>query len=162
VDETTPVIAINAIDGNDIINKANAAGGVIISGTASDAGGGTDIAGQTVTVGLNGKSYTGTVQADGTGSVTVGAADAQVLADGSQTVTADVSDKAGNAATEASRSVTVDEDLPVVAITSTGNSSTNPVRTVTGTVDVADAGSTITVWDGTAAIGTTTAAADGS
>src|SRR5581483_7553802 len=47
---TAPTIVMNAIDGNNLINKANAAAGILISGTATDPGGSVDIAGQTVTV----------------------------------------------------------------------------------------------------------------
>ena len=51
VDETGPGIAINAIASDNIINASEAAnaGGVIISGTATD-GSGTGVNGQTVTV----------------------------------------------------------------------------------------------------------------
>ena len=44
------------------------------------------------------------------------AAQAQALADGSYTVKADVSDLAGNPATQATHSLTVDEHAPTVAI----------------------------------------------
>ena len=55
---------------------------------------------QAVTVTLNGKAYNGTVAGDST-EVTVAAADLQGLADGSSyTLAANVSDAAGNAATE--------------------------------------------------------------
>ena len=56
--------------------------------------------GQTVTVTFNGKAYNGTVAGDST-EMTVGASDLQGLTDGSSyTLAANVSDAAGNAATE--------------------------------------------------------------
>ncbi|MEW5020362.1 Ig-like domain-containing protein, partial [Enterobacter hormaechei subsp. xiangfangensis] len=63
-----------------------------ISGTS------TAEAGQTVTVSLNGKDYTTTVSANGSWTLNVPAADLAGLSDGSVTVTASVSDKAGNPA----------------------------------------------------------------
>ncbi len=50
---------------------------------------------------------------------------------------------------------------PTVAITSAGGTVNSAVQTVTGTVDVADAGSEVTVLEGTTPIGTGTAGANG-
>ena len=66
---------------------------------------------------LHGHTYTGTVTGNAW-SVSAPAADlahAQ-LPDGSYTVTANVSDLAGNPATQATRSLTVDETAPTIAI----------------------------------------------
>ena len=70
---------------------------------------------QTVTVTLNGNSYTGTV-ASNSATVTVPAADLEALTDGSSyTMTADVADAAGNAATQVTSSAfTVDTTAPVI------------------------------------------------
>ncbi|MFO3699112.1 Ig-like domain-containing protein, partial [Enterobacter huaxiensis] len=68
-------------------------------------------AGQTVTVSLNGKDYTTTVGADGTWTLNVPAADLAALGDGSVTVTASVSDKAGNPAS-IDHNLTVDVTVP--------------------------------------------------
>ena len=51
--------------------------------------------------------------------------------------------------------------VPTVAITSTGGTTTQAGQTITGTVDVADAGSTVTVLDGTKSIGTATVQTNG-
>ena len=48
IDTTAPVIAINAVNGNNIVNKSEAAAGFTISGTATD----NDVNGQTVTIAL--------------------------------------------------------------------------------------------------------------
>ena len=117
VDEIPPVIAINVIALDDIINAAEAGADVTISGTTDAENG------QTVTVALNGKTYTGTATAD-TWSVLVPATDAAALADGSAQVTADISDAAGNPALQATRDITVDQiapSTPTVAIIDGGD-----------------------------------------
>ena len=124
---TTPTITITTIETNNtfietnntfietnnIINIADAAAGIVITGTAA-------INGQTVTVDIvNGSnvvvdSYMTTVS-NGTWSVDVTKAQAQALADGSYTVTASVSNATGNSA-QASQPLTVDETAPAIAI----------------------------------------------
>jgi autotransporter passenger strand-loop-strand repeat protein len=101
----SPTIAIDVIAGDDVLNAAEATQPLVISGTS------TGVVGRTVTVGLNGNNYTGTVAGDGTWSVTVpqSALLSSMLPDGSYTVTADVSDQSGNAAQEATRTLTVQE-----------------------------------------------------
>ncbi len=105
VDNTAPAIAINTIAGDDIINGTEDNSDVTISGTTNGAEDG-----QVVTVRLNGKTYNGTVNTNAW-SVTVPAADAQALG-ASETVTADVSDLAGNAATQATKIIKYDATAP--------------------------------------------------
>ena len=50
---------------------------------------------------------------------------------------------------------------PTVAITSAGGTVTQAAQTISGTVDVADAGTTVKVLDGTTQIGSATVAANG-
>ncbi|VTR46931.1 Uncharacterised protein [Serratia fonticola] len=66
----------------------------MVSGTASIGD-----AGRTVTVTLNGKSYTGVVANDGTWSATIPSADLQAMGDGSYPLTTTLSDAAGNTTT---------------------------------------------------------------
>ncbi|WP_448684515.1 Ig-like domain-containing protein, partial [Enterobacter cloacae] len=94
---------------DDILNAAEAQSDLIVSGTS------TAEAGQTVTVSLNGKDYTATVGSDGNWTLNVPAADLAGLADGSVTVTASVSDKAGNPAS-VDHNLTVDMTVPEVTI----------------------------------------------
>ena len=89
IDETAPSIAITApVAGDNIINKAEAAAGVTISGTAT--AGSAAVNGQTATITIVDSTnavkdtYTATVN-NGTWSVNVTAAQAQGLADGSYT-----------------------------------------------------------------------------
>ncbi|MEZ9064161.1 Ig-like domain-containing protein, partial [Vibrio sp. 10N.247.311.49] len=91
------------IAGDDIVNAAEAAGDVTITGTV----GGDAKPGDTVTLTVNGNStdYTGTVKADGTYSINVPGS--ELVADADSTIVASVSgtDEAGNpftATTEAS------------------------------------------------------------
>jgi len=70
---------------------------------------------QIVSVALNGNSYTGAVT-NNSATVTILAADLQALTDGSHIMTADVSDAAGNPATQAtSNSFTVDQTSPSIS-----------------------------------------------
>src|SRR5262249_61383791 len=73
--------------------------------------------GQTVSVVLNGHTYTGTVTGNAW-SVTVLPTDLThtALPDSTYTVTANVSDLAGNPAPQATHSLTVDETAPTIAI----------------------------------------------
>ena len=85
------------------------------------------------------------------------------LADGAHTIVASQTDSFGNTGT-ASLSFTLDTTAPVVAIGSSGGPTNQAAQTITGTVDVADAGSTVTLFDnGSAtALGTATVGSDGS
>ncbi|MGS6249651.1 Ig-like domain-containing protein, partial [Enterobacter mori] len=109
VDTTAPSVTINTLAADDILNAAEAQSDLTVSGTT------TAEAGQTVTVTLNGKDYTTTAGADGSWTLSVPAADLAALGDGSVTVTASVSDKAGNPAS-AEHTLTVDVTVPAVTI----------------------------------------------
>ena len=105
-----PTIAINTFAQDDIVNAAEHGTPLVISGT-TDAP-----AGQTVTITLNGKTYTATVQNDGTWSYTVGSADVTALADGgSYVINAQVSNAIGNSASD-NHTVTVDLTAPSMGI----------------------------------------------
>jgi thioesterase domain-containing protein len=98
-------ISIGIVDTKGIINAKNAGAGISITGSS----GGGSFPGQTVTVTLNGKTYTGKIASNGTWTVSVEAGDLAALTESeSYTVTASATDKSGNAAATTS-SVTVDE-----------------------------------------------------
>ncbi|MCQ4444924.1 Ig-like domain-containing protein [Enterobacter cloacae] len=109
VDTTAPSVTINTLAADDILNATEAQADLTVSGTS------TAEAGQTITVSLNGKDYTTTVSTDGRWTLNVPAADVAALTDGSVTVTASVSDKAGNPAS-AVHNLTVDVTVPAVTI----------------------------------------------
>src|SRR5690606_2372071 len=106
--------------------------------------------GTVVTVTLNGKSYTATIQSDGSWSTTVPAADVGALADGANyQVAVSAQDSAGNSAS-ATHSISVDTTAPVVNIaTLSGDDVLNAAEaqqplTVHGSSS-AEAGQTVTV-----------------
>ncbi|PKB90369.1 hypothetical protein A8A01_07870 [Ewingella americana] len=94
VDRTPPTLTVSAFAGDDVLNGTEAATNQTISGTAS-----TSEIGRTVTVTLNGKTYTALVGAGGAWSTTVPAADLQGLPPGTNTISASLSDAAGNTTT---------------------------------------------------------------
>jgi hypothetical protein len=116
VDTVAPGVAVDPVDGTDLINyaEAHAAGGVPLTGTV------TGIATNTfnVMVADNGvtNTYTATVNGDGTWSATIPTADASALANGTATVSAQVTDINGNLSTVATQLVTVTETGPTVVV----------------------------------------------
>jgi lysophospholipase L1-like esterase len=110
VDTISPTISIGTVAGDDAVNASEAAAGFAIGGTTTGVE-----TGQHATIALNGHAYDAVVTADAW-SVNVSAADATALAEGAATITADVSDLAGNVAPQGSRSITVDRLAPTIAI----------------------------------------------
>ncbi|HBK4748448.1 TPA: Ig-like domain-containing protein [Enterobacter hormaechei subsp. steigerwaltii] len=147
VDATAPSVTINTIATDDILNATEAQSDLAISGTS------TAEAGQTLTVSLNGKDYTTTVSANGSWTLNVPAADLAGLTDGSVTVTASVSDKAGNPAS-VDHTLTVDVTVPAVTIHTVAGDDVinvaehNQAQIVSGSATGAAAGDTITVTIG--------------
>ncbi|CAM8019363.1 Bacterial Ig-like domain-containing protein [Enterobacter intestinihominis] len=147
VDATAPSVTINTIATDDILNATEAQSDLAISGTS------TAEAGQTLTVSLNGKDYTTTVSANGSWTLNVPAADLAGLTDGSVTVTASVSDKAGNPAS-VDHTLTVDVTVPAVTIHTVAGDDVinvaehNQAQIVSGSATGAAAGDTVTVTIG--------------
>ena len=111
----TSVPSINAIGTGDF------SWGAVLNSTEDNSSGTVTVGtvgvenGQTVTVTLNGATYTANVSSN-SATVTISATDLQALTDGqSYTLTADVSDAAGNAATQVtSSSFLVDKTAPSI------------------------------------------------
>ncbi|WP_458305909.1 Ig-like domain-containing protein [Enterobacter hormaechei] len=147
VDATAPSVTINTIATDDILNATEAQSDLAISGTS------TAEAGQTLTVSLNGKDYTTTVSANGSWTLNVPAADLAGLTDGSVTVTASVSDKAGNPAS-VDHTLTVDVTVPAVTIHTVAGDDVinvaehNQAQIISGSATGAAAGDTVTVTIG--------------
>lgn len=119
VDTVAPTVTIATVAGDDIINNAEQLAGQTISGTT------TAEVGQTVTVTFNGQTWTATVGSGGSWSVFIPAQQFAGLSDGSYTISATVSDQAGNPGS-ASRGVTLNGDVPSVTInTFAGNDVVN-------------------------------------
>ena len=150
IDATAPSIAITSVGGDDNIVNSTEDESVVIVGT-------TDVAeGSTVNLTLT-KADDASITA--TGTATVGsdggfstanseeALDISGLADGTYTVTASVSDDAGNEGTATKEGVLKDTELPTISITSVGddnivNSTEDESVVIVGTTDVAE-GSTV-------------------
>jgi Big-like domain-containing protein len=119
---------------------------------------GTAVAGSTVNV-FDGTTLVGTTTANSSGAWT---ATTSMLADGSHSLTATDSNSGGTSAASAALSVTIDTHAPsaptIAASTSAATLASTHVEALTGT---AEAGSTVTVFDGTTALGTATANGSG-
>ncbi|AEF23225.1 Ig-like domain-containing protein [Pseudomonas fulva] len=117
VDVTAPVptISLDAnITADDVINSTEATEQIPVTGTV----GGDAKVGDTVTLSVNGKTFTGQVQADKTFSINVPGAD--LVADAGKTINASISttDAAGNIGTATdSEGYSVNTTLPVPTIT---------------------------------------------
>ncbi|HLS57823.1 MAG TPA: Ig-like domain-containing protein, partial [Zeimonas sp.] len=118
-----PVVGAVAVD--NVVNAAEAADGVAVSGTAE--------AGSTVEVTWG--STTKTATADGTGAWSVDFAAGEVPADGDTTISATARDAAGNTSVAGTRPVSIDATVPGAPTAAVG---------VDGSVSgVAEAGSTV-------------------
>ncbi|MDU4274641.1 MAG: Ig-like domain-containing protein, partial [Enterobacter asburiae] len=91
VDTTAPVVTIDTVAGDDILNTSEQGQAQIISGQTSGAS-----AGDVVTVTVGGQSCTGVVLADGSWSVGVPASVLGALGEGNHTISVSVTDAAGN------------------------------------------------------------------
>ncbi|MDY4314628.1 Ig-like domain-containing protein [Pectobacterium actinidiae] len=93
VDLTPPVLTINTVSNDDIINIAESNQPLIISGTAPANDSGQIIV---VNVAINGQIYQGAIQADGSWNITIPAGDLVNMPDGATLISASLTDVAGN------------------------------------------------------------------
>ncbi|UKJ77352.1 DUF4347 domain-containing protein [Azospirillum brasilense] len=145
-DRTAPTVAITTVTGDNVLNAAESAVAQTVAGTTTGVEDG-----QTVTVTLNGKTYSATVT-NNAWSLSIPPADLQGLTDGGHyAITADLTDVAGNAAVQATRGVSVDRTPPTLAIaTVAGDNVLNAAdsavgQTVSGVTNGVEDGQTITV-----------------
>ncbi len=145
VDTTVPQLTIHTVSDDDVINSAEHAQALIVTGSVSGA-----TAGDVVTVTINKKSYTATLDASGNWSVGVPAADVTALTAGDYTITAALTDKAGNS-NSTTHSVEVNLSAPVLTIdTVSGDDVINSSEktqdlTISGTASGLAAGAAVTV-----------------
>ncbi|MCL6331572.1 Ig-like domain-containing protein [Pectobacterium carotovorum subsp. carotovorum] len=156
VDTIAPTLDIVSFASDNVLNGAEASTAQTITGTAS-----TTEAGQLVSVVLNGKTYTAQVSVTGDWSVNVPAADLALLADGSHTITATLTDKAGNTTTD-TQVVTVDTDIPLLSVTLFDNNILTLAEALAGAAITGrgEVGATVTLTAGPLT-GTTTVGLDG-
>ncbi|PAC67528.1 hypothetical protein CGS27_26970, partial [Enterobacter cloacae] len=144
---TAPVITINTLAVDDVINATEKGQDLLISGTSNQPDG------TRITVTLNGISYAATTDASGNWSVTLPAANVSVLGEASYSVTASVTDTAGNSA-NTSHSVLVDSALPQVTINAVATDDVINAaevasgQTLSGKVSGAASGDTVTIGIG--------------
>lgn len=108
-----PQIAMGIFAGNDVLDGAEKLTSQTLSGTTVNVQ-----QGQTVTVTLNGKTYTGTVDADGVWNVSVPATDLALLATGSATLSASVTNTGGTSASATHTFSVQESTTPSVSVTS--------------------------------------------
>src|SRR5262249_1256603 len=114
VDETPPTIAIDTTISNNVVNVKVAGAGFSIAGTVTDAENGQPVTGKILDSAAPAVDTFTTTMTNNAWSVDVTSAEAKSLHDGTYTVTADVSDTAGNPAQEATQAIAVDETPPTV------------------------------------------------
>ncbi|GKX43366.1 hypothetical protein SOASR015_24000 [Pectobacterium carotovorum subsp. carotovorum] len=156
VDTTPPTLDIVTFAGDNVLGGTEASTAQTITGTAS-----TTEAGQFVSVVLNGKTYSAQVSVTGTWSVSVPAADLAKLTDGSHTITATLTDTAGNTATDI-QVVTVDTGIPLLSVTLFDDNILTLAEAVAGAAitGTGEVGATVTLTAGPLT-GTTTVGSDG-
>ena len=118
--------------------------------TANDALSGTGLASTVVHFTIDGTPIATTVTANAQGAWSFTPSG---LTDGAHTIVASQTDAFGNTGS-ASLTFTLDTTAPSVAITSAGGATNQANQTITGTVDIADAGATVTILDGATVAGT--------
>ncbi|MDF1897315.1 Ig-like domain-containing protein, partial [Rahnella contaminans] len=143
VDTVSPVLTINTVAADDVINAVEKGEALTVSGTSDGADG------TTVTLNFNGQNYTATVT-NGAWTLDVPAADIAKLGEADYTLTASSTDAAGNTG-NTTHVVLVDSSLPTVSISAfaTDNivnaTEINSDQLLSGTVTNAAAGDTVTV-----------------
>ncbi|MEC9495172.1 Ig-like domain-containing protein [Escherichia whittamii] len=111
IDNSQAAVQVATTAGDNIINASEQAAGFTLSGTCSHLAQGTEL-----TVTLNGKTYTTTVQTGGSWSYTLGSADVTALADGNAyVINASVSNAIGNTGSS-NHTITVDLSAPAMGI----------------------------------------------
>jgi autotransporter passenger strand-loop-strand repeat protein len=154
INTTQPVLSVTGIvpdTGTSATDGLTNIANVTVTGTIDVAD-----ASRPVSV-YDGATLVGTTTADSSGNWRLAGV---TLAQGANSLTAQATNAEGNAATSPVFTATLDTTAPVLSVTGVvpENAST---ATIAGTIDVADAGLTVSVYDGTTLVGTTSADASG-
>ena len=110
VNLTAPIITVNPLTGDDVLNSAEIQLDQVLSGTTENIA-----AGQTVTITLGGQTWYAVVQGDGSWSVTLPSGDLLALGNGPGTITVRVVDK-NNQTITSNHPITVDTAQSGIAI----------------------------------------------
>ncbi|MFV8776650.1 Ig-like domain-containing protein, partial [Yersinia enterocolitica] len=143
-----PTVTISSVSGDNFISRVESTKDVLINGVSSHVE-----AGRTVSVMLNGKTYSGTVQSDGSWQVTVPAADVSKLPEGALTAQATVTDVAGNPASDTHQVTVIASlaDQPVLTVSTVTSDDiinyqeSQSALTISGNSQRVQAGQTVTV-----------------
>ncbi len=158
VDTAAPSITVAINDGGDGFLNATEAGSASIAGTTSGAGDG-----QTVSINISssaGGTPINTTATTNSNSYSLSNLDLSSLDDGTLTITADVDDRAGNSAAQASDNTTKDTTAPTitVAINDGGDGFLNAAEagsaSIAGTTSGAEDGQTVSIAISSSAGGT--------
>ena len=126
VNTVTPVIGINTLAADDVINATEKGEELQISGTSNQP------EGTTITVTLNGIHYTATADASGNWSVTVPAANVSALGEANYTLSASATNGVGNSVSNTAN-LLVDTAQPTVTInTVAGDNVINAAEVASG------------------------------
>lgn len=142
---TTPTITITPVATDNIINKQEIGSAQTVSGSVQS-----QFAGSTLTISLNGQTWSTTINADGTWSSQLPLSLLQTLADGTYPLKVSITTPGGSTFTKESV-ITVDTTPPELTLTpfATGGTVTQAQhdadKIVRGYVDEKDAGATIVV-----------------
>lgn len=146
VDTTPPPPTVQKLTGDDFLTADELKSTQTLSGITSP-----NEAGQSVTVTLNGKTYSGTVNSDGSWSIPLSATDLQALTDGTYPLVASITDKAGNTTTLPAQTITVNRAVEAINInTVSGDDRLNAVEAtqpllLSGTTANVAEGQTVTI-----------------
>ena len=77
------------------------------------------------------------------------------------TYQARIVDIAGNVGTTTNQAIAIDTTAPAISISNAGGPTNQANQTITGSVDVADAGASVTLYDGSSAVATAVVQGDG-
>ena len=105
---------MSAVAGDDVVNAAESAAGVTVSGTTTGADSSTDVD-FTLTNGSNTITKSDNTVASNAWSASVTAANLTTLTDGTITISATATDAAGNTSTTATRTITRETVLPTIS-----------------------------------------------
>ncbi|WP_223250534.1 Ig-like domain-containing protein [Pectobacterium peruviense] len=142
IDTLPPNLTVDKFTGDNYLTVGELANGQILNGTGE--------VGQQVTILLNGKTYSATINAAGSWTLTVPAADLRALSEGEHALSFTVTDNAGNI-TVVNRTVIVDTTPPELSLLPfTGNNlltadELQSSQFVSGTASLSDVGQTVTV-----------------
>jgi len=154
LDTTSPTITISTIASDDKINATEDDVNITISGTTTGAEDG-----QTVSINVGGTALSTSVSSNAW-STTLSSAQAQALSQGNISVTADVSDIAGNSATQVSKTIVYDNTAPIISISTIASDDQIDATeddaniTISGTTTGVEDGQTVSIDVGGTALST--------